>query len=1153
MRLRELRIQLLPGIAEGFALEGLDPGVNVIIGPNASGKSSVLRALRAALYPEEQRDAPLHVEALFEDGQGELKATRLGRELTWQRHGQSVAPPPLPEHRFLSCYTLRIEDLLDADGATDQEIAQRLARELAGGYDLHAVRDNPPFQLKQTHGRTERVALEGARRRQREKQIEHQALREHEERLAGLRADKDACAAAAREAEAHGKALELLDARRRRLALERQSAAFPTGMDRLQGDERTRLERLRQARGGADHELEQARRQRDDSLQDLTQTALDEAAVDEAAVADRHQQVQQLQRLEGQIEQLRAKLDEAAADRQLAIAGLGGAPERPPRLQPETLHRVEAQLADKRRLDAELRDLDAALAGLPTPCDDAPRVDPLRQGRDALLGWLGASPEPGRNGVRAAVITALTVLLIPIGAAAVLVHWALALLGAPLAAGAYLLLQPAPGTRARDEARRRFTACDLAEPSAWQTPEVMTRLGELDRALQAAERQAADLTRREALERRRTAKADELGRTRAALAEVAAQVGFDPQALDSAFGRWLHLVSDYDRAHGAAEGARAALEARSAEAQQAQTALMTFLAEYNEAPPPDSADSETLGRRLARLNERVRRRDAARRDMAAAEREIERTAGAIEDIDGQVRELFAHIGVEGGDDAGLAQRLDQLDSWKKLKGSLQEIGALERDREQALGDRPDLATLIDADDRASLQMRCEDLRGQAAQRDRLLHEIAGIEKEIDQATRKRELEEARAASQAAEDALGERLDEALFAAAGAFLLDQVRDEHVHASQPPALRRAAEWFQRFTHHQFALEFAADGEQRFAARETATDERRPLAELSSGTRMQLLLAVRIAFALEAERGREPLPLVLDEALTTADPERFEAAAGSLVTLAREDRRQVFYMTAQPGDMGYWNAHGIDAHRIDLAKVRRIGRAVTDGRRIALPASPEVPAPGGQSPEDYAVTLGVPPVDPWSPPAAVHVFYLLRDDLALLRRLVQSRHQRIGPLRALLGSPAAQTLLTEDERHKLQRRIAGVEPWFEAWRRGRGRPVDRQALQDSQAVSPTFLDSVTALNDRLGGDARALLKALEDGQVDRFRANKREELGTWLMDHGYLDEHPTLTDAQISHHVLAVLAPFHDDPEAALGEAQALAASLEAGLARQSPDRD
>ena len=51
MRLKRLAITHLPGIHGGLTLEGFGDGINVVTGPNASGKSSLIRALRHLIDP----------------------------------------------------------------------------------------------------------------------------------------------------------------------------------------------------------------------------------------------------------------------------------------------------------------------------------------------------------------------------------------------------------------------------------------------------------------------------------------------------------------------------------------------------------------------------------------------------------------------------------------------------------------------------------------------------------------------------------------------------------------------------------------------------------------------------------------------------------------------------------------------------------------------------------------------------------------------------------------------------------------------------------------------------------------------------------------------------------------------------------------------
>src|SRR5690606_27838985 len=155
-----------------------------------------------------------------------------------------------------------------------------------------------------------------------------------------------------------------------------------------------------------------------------------------------------------------------------------------------------------------------------------------------------------------------------------------------------------------------------------------------------------------------------------------------------------------------------------------------------------------------------------------------------------------------------------------------------------------------------------------------------------------------------------------------FLLDAIEAEHRSEAQPPALARAAALFERFTHREFFLRFESEtGTRRRLAAADSTGRLLGLDQLSTGTRAQLLIASRLAFALEAEdaAGAAPgggagdaldsatnrlgLPFFLDEALTTSDPQRFAAVASAILDVAALEGRQFIYLSARSDDAELW----------------------------------------------------------------------------------------------------------------------------------------------------------------------------------------------------------------------------------------------------------
>ena len=301
---------------------------------------------------------------------------------------------------------------------------------------------------------------------------------------------------------------------------------------------------------------------------------------------------------------------------------------------------------------------------------------------------------------------------------------------------------------------------------------------------------------------------------------------------------------------------------------------------------------------------------------------------------------------------------------------------------------------------------------------------------------------------------------------------------------------------------------------------------LEELSDGTRAQLLLAARIAFAEEVEQGRT-LPLFLDEALDQSDPARYEAIVRSLGRVAEDQGRQIFYLTSDPADVGRIQ-HALDKEQcdlpavIDLGLVRRNAASISGPSVLHVEPRPPVPSPNGLSADEYGTALGVPALDPSLGYVQQHFFHVLWDDLDLLHEFLTHGIERVGQWRTVLETPLADKLGAQSKSpEEIALRSDLLEIFCEFWNQGRGRPVDREALEDSDALSDRFLDNVVEIANELRGNPENLLDALrarEDERLRGFRSNSLEKLERYLRENGYLDEQPVLAEVELRLRALA-----------------------------------
>lgn len=305
---------------------------------------------------------------------------------------------------------------------------------------------------------------------------------------------------------------------------------------------------------------------------------------------------------------------------------------------------------------------------------------------------------------------------------------------------------------------------------------------------------------------------------------------------------------------------------------------------------------------------------AKRRQLAEVTHEYGQAVAAQEKAWQQVTDTLQRAGVPPTSREDMhallseqEQRWGAFAAWRDRRDELQSTRATLR---HSLGADDDLRTKPPA----VIAEQLAALPGLEQQRASLQQRVSQTEVRVQEARRSRVVEQAMERVQRAEQALRDHRAVTLQETALQFVYEDVMRTIFVEHEPQALQRASAWFRAFTNGEFTLRYElgqhVSARDMLSARNEKTGAVRMLGQLSSGTISQLLLAVRLAYALEREVGGKPqIPFVLDEALGTADEVRFGEIARNLELFSRETGRQLLYLSARHEDAEAWKRTSAD----------------------------------------------------------------------------------------------------------------------------------------------------------------------------------------------------------------------------------------------------
>ena len=1131
---RELSVSKMPGFPRGMEpLAGLSPNINIIAGPNASGKSSTARVIQSLIWKGGAGDVQAESSVTIGNTGWEVRLDP-GRRMI-QREGIDDEFTGIPSPESCGRYMLALHDLISAN---ESDLARHIMKESVGGYDIDEAQARLGYSnLIKNRGAGEFVAFDKAEKNYRIAKNKQEELKKQEEKLRELYRDKERAEKAAGLCSFYSTVKDYLFAKQDHEKLTVLLEKFPDGMERVDGDEYKNIQALESELEEARKEIENAGIIAGRNRERLSALNLPSGGVDQVVTDELELRVRELERLEREAGETGKKISAFKIEERKALNSIGENLETAgwEGLKLDDVTGLDRFLQKFHRHQSERQFYRARMEGLEKVAgtnEVAPK-DKLKEGIKLLSCWL--QEERSLTGIRRLWIPVLAAA----GIAAFLLTllagvWGLLAVSAIVAAG-ILALREKPA-RENNMRRSDYEKTGLKQPGQWETGQVADLLEMLVSDLALAEK-TEENQRETAICREQLAGSEkELAGLRkeagSLLERLKAVPGIPGEELRSYDGLYWFLVNvvRWQECHTELLSCVAAHDEITLQHKKTLAKFNELVVEYTSGTAGDAAGARAILQKLLRdvstWKECTDEIDRLNDRVLEKRKQIERAGKKQE-------EVYQKLGVDNGRKEQVQELTSLLGEYKNTKERLLVSEAVCSDKYTLMtghslyGEENGRALALAPDE---IDDRISTFAEDAKRRDEIQKTITEIETEVKNVKQGHDLENALREKERAGEELKALFERNLSSVTGQLIADHLKKETREQNRPRVFKKANELFNRITRGRYELRLGESDDVAFRAYDTVLKLGQELGELSTGTRIQLVMAVRLAF-IETQESAVRLPILADELLANCDDIRAGAIIEALVEISREGR-QVFYFTAQGDEVAKWKSYLDNRSDVPSKIIELSGRESRSAETANMPRfgsfdlTRNIPRPDSFGRDEYRKLLSVPRFNILEDsPVRLHLWYLVEDN-KLLYDCLKNGISHWGQLESFLS---AGWLEGFDEALKgtLEKRIRLLSRFCELYRMGRSRPVSREVIRQSGAVSGNHIENVALKLTELDNDPEKLILALRNGEVPRFMRSKIDELEQFFISGGYIDGQEPLSKEEILLKLNAYLSTLDLEP--------------------------
>lgn len=1125
----KLAIYKMPGFPKGMeTLKDLAQHINVIAGPNASGKSSTARTIQDVIWKQNMDKIHVHSSISIQDKSWQI--TIDNGFYNSQSNGVDEALPSIPAADESKRYFLALHELIKEN---DQNLAAEIWRETIGGYDLQKAQETLGFKSSTPNrGISSYKNVENQERLVAEIERNQSELKNEERKLTTLYEAYEKSKKANQFKQFYEYVAAYLEAKSEFEYLQKEKSAYPPQMSKLRGQENSNLSKLEEEVEINRQKIDSVNREIGQKNESLKALQLPENGFEQLLLNELHENIEKLAKLEGELERRRVEIEKNERGTKVVLQHLFS------NLNQENLNQLNlANIFDLDRFFEKAHQLLVEKQHLKQEIERLKQhqqsqeftEEKLHHGIRILLNWYeteGKSKESSKKPLWILlVLSALTVV-----ATYFLGWWGFIGL---LLILLYILMYKSPSAtdHLRQTRESDFKKIGLSSPNKWEETEVSKKLAELHQQL-------IDAKQQQDINRRLKTLHDSLDEIQPAL-----------QSLENERQHWLHKLSDiptleleniasysglywflkdlqeWQKHHNELQ---AALAAQQEEIKIYEETLSHINAILGTVQVKTVSNVTAAKATLKHMNESENHRVALLREIKNLDNQQLFYQDLISKSKNDIQAIYDQIDLDLNDKEQLQVLLTQKEAFDHLEKELEQAKRRFNEKEHQIqehsfwNERKKECSILSIDE---AKMRQERYELQAEKAEELYTEIAQIEAHINKEKTGHALEDALAKKEMALDELEDYYQQNISSITGDIILQGLKKKTQEHSSSKVFNRANSLFNQITHGQYELILDEDQGGSFRAKDTILNQGLPLDHLSSGTRIQLLIAVRLAF-IESQESSVKLPIIADEVLANSDDLRAQQIIEALIEISKEGR-QVFYFTAQTDELKKWEEHlaqhpDIEGKTFVLQGQRNIDyeQNIQDTAFDFSMRFNEVIAPENHTYESYRQLLNPPKYDLLKDqPEQLHLAYLIADN-ALLYACLQRGIPAYGALKSYHQHQGEINGLTADMFHEMEEKALLLEHFQRLYKKGRSQSIDRSILQKSGAVSDTFIDAVTTTLIEVDYDPERLLQALKAGEVARFQTAKITELESYLFDHRYIDDEEPLTAEEIKLKLHATL---------------------------------